>query len=213
MPFRHATSRVETEQGTPSAATPGQITALLERVRNGDVSAANELMPQVYDQLRRIARRHLSHERPGHTLQPTALVNEAYVRMFGNPPPEFSDRTHFIAFASRIMRRILVDHARARGSERRGSNGQRVEWDTAVDVAVPDRDPIRIMDLDLAIERLSRDHPSPAEVIEMRYFGGLTAEEIAEAVGRSVHVVRHEVRFAQAWLRRELSPAGSEQLG
>jgi RNA polymerase sigma-70 factor (ECF subfamily) len=193
-------------QPTSLAGTnPEQITALLERAHAGDVSAANDLMPLVYDQLRRIARKHLSRERPGHTLQPTALVNEAYLRMFGNPPPEFSGRTHFIAFASRIMRRILVDHARARGSGKRGGDGQRVEWDTSITVEMPGADrTMQIMDLDLAIERLSREHPPLGEVVEMRYFGGLTAEEIAEAVGRSVHVVRHEVRFAQAWLRREL---------
>jgi RNA polymerase sigma factor (TIGR02999 family) len=162
-------------------------------------------MPLVYDQLRRIARKHLSKERPGHTLQPTALVNEAYLRMFRNAPPEFSGRTHFIAFASRIMRRILVDHARARGSGKRGGDGQRVEWDTAVDIGLPGaRQSMQIMDLDLAIERLTREHPTLGAVIEMRYFGGLTAEQIAEAVGRTVHVVRHEVRFAQAWLRRAL---------
>jgi RNA polymerase sigma factor (TIGR02999 family) len=183
----------------PAATTAGQITALLDRIHSGDVSAANELMPRVYDQLRRIAGKHLSRERPGHTLQPTALVNEAYLRMFGNPPPEFSGRTHFIAFASRIMRRILVDHARARASGRRGGDGHRVEWDTSIDVGTPDaRGTMQILDLDLAIERLSHEHPPLGEVIEMRYFGGLTAEEIAEAVNRSVHVVRHEVRFAQA---------------
>lgn len=194
MPFSHAT---------------GQITALLDRIHSGDVSAADELMPQVYDQLRRIARKHLSHERPGHTLQPTALVNEAYLRMFGNPPREFSGRTHFIAFASRIMRRILVDHARARASGRRGGAGQRVEWDTSIQVGMPDaHGTMQILDLDLAIDRLSQEHPPLGEVIEMRYFGGLTAEEIAQAVNRSVHVVRHEVRFAQAWLRRDLLGTG-----
>lgn len=191
--------------GQPTDTTPERITALLERAHAGDVSAADELMPQVYDKLRRIARKHMSRERPGHTLQPTALVNEAYLRMFGNPPPEFTGRTHFIAFASRIMRRILVDHARSRGSGKRGGDGQRVDWDPSITVEMPGAGrTMPIMDLDLAIARLSREHPPLGEVVEMRYFGGLTAEEIASAVGRSVHVVRHEVRFAQAWLRREL---------
>lgn len=184
----------------------GQITLLLKRSRDGDPSASDELMSLVHAQLHRIAQKHLNRERPEHTLQPTALVNEAYLRMFGDAHPEFADRTHFISFASRVMRRILVDYARARGAVRRGGDGLRMGWDTAIEMEVagsPAR--VELMDLDRAIEGLSRDHPPLAEVIELRYFGGLTAEEIAVAVGRSVHVVRHELRFAQAWLRRELS--------
>jgi RNA polymerase sigma factor (TIGR02999 family) len=162
-------------------------------------------MSRVHAQLHRIARKHLYRERPGHTLQPTALVNEAYLRMFGDSHPEFADRTHFISFASRVMRRILVDYARTRGAGRRGGDGLRVDWDTAIELEVagaPQR--VELTDLDRAIDHLSRKHPPLAEVIEMRYFGGLTAEEIAVAVSRTVHVVRHELRFAQAWLRREL---------
>jgi RNA polymerase sigma-70 factor (ECF subfamily) len=179
-------------------AQGGQITELLERARAGDSSASDELMSQVHAQLHRIAQKHLYKERPDHTLQPTALVNEAYLRMF-------ADRTHFIAFASRVMRRILVDYARARGASRRGGDGLRVSWDTAIELEVagsPHR--VELMDLDRAIEGLFREHPPLGEVIEMRYFGGLTAEEIAVAAGRTVHVVRHELRFAEAWLRREL---------
>ena len=162
-------------------------------------------MAQVHAQLHRIARTHLYKERPGHTLQPTALVNEAYLRMFGDSHPEFADRTHFISFASRVMRRILVDYARARHAERRGGDSLRVDWDTAIELkAAGESHPVELTDLDQAIDRLSRAHPTLGELVEMRYFGGLTAEEIAIAVSRSVHVVRHELRFAQAWLRREL---------
>jgi RNA polymerase sigma factor (TIGR02999 family) len=189
----------------------GQITELLERARAGDTSASDELMSRVHEQLHRIARKHLHKERTDHTLQPTALVNEAYLRMFGDSHPQFADRTHFIAFASRVMRRILVDYARARGAARRGGDGLRVGWDTAIEMELagsphprPVKMGVELTDLDRAIDELSREHPPLAEVIEMRYFGGLTAEEIAEAVGRTVHVVRHEIRFAQAWLRREL---------
>jgi RNA polymerase sigma-70 factor (ECF subfamily) len=189
----------------------GQITKLLERARAGDTSASDELMSRVHEQLHRIAQKHLHKERTDHTLQPTALVNEAYLRMFGDSHPQFADRTHFIAFASRVMRRILVDYARARGALRRGGDGLRVGWDTAIEMEVAGsphpgsvKMGVELTDLDRAIEGLSREHPPLAEVIEMRYFGGLTAEEIALAVGRTVHVVRHEIRFAQAWLRREL---------
>jgi RNA polymerase sigma factor (TIGR02999 family) len=184
----------------------GEITQLLERARAGDASASDELMSRVHAQLHRIARNHLFKERRDHTLQPTALVNEAYVRMFGNSSPEFADRAHFLAFASRVMRRILVDYARSRGAARRGGDGLRVSFDTAIEMEVAGIGrPVELADLDHAIDGLFREHPLLGEVIEMRYFGGLTAEEIAEAVGRTVHVVRHEIRFAQAWMRRELS--------
>jgi RNA polymerase sigma factor (TIGR02999 family) len=183
----------------------GEITELLERSRAGDAAATGELISRTHAQLHRIAQKHLSKERPNHTLQPTALVNEAYLRMFGDAPPPLADRTHFIAVASRVMRRILVDHARARGAVRRGGDGLRVGWDTAIEMEVAGSRPrVELTDLDRAIEELYREHPPLGEVIEMRYFGGLTAEEIADAVSRTVHVVRHELRFAQAWLRREL---------
>ena len=153
-----------------------------------------------------MARRFMGRERPGHTLEPTALVNEAYLRMFGDSPPQFADRTHFIAFASRVMRRILVDYARARKAARRGGDDHRVGWDTAIEMgAGGSQYQVELTDLDLALEALSREHPQLGDVIEMQYFGGLTAEEIATAVGRTPHVVRHELRFAQAWLRRKLA--------
>jgi RNA polymerase sigma-70 factor (ECF subfamily) len=162
-------------------------------------------MSLVHDQLHGIAQKHLHKERPDHTLQPTALINEAYLRMFGGSLPQFANRTHFIAFASRVMRRILVDYARARNAARRGGSDSRVDWDTTIEMeSGGSRQRVELMDLDRAIEALGREHSQLAEVVEMRYFGGLTAEEIAAAVGRTAHVVRHELRFAQAWLRREL---------
>lgn len=183
-----------------------QITELLLRVRAGDSSASDELMPVVYAELHRIARRHLSKERQDHTLQPTALVNEVYLRMFRGSNPQFSDRAHFMAIASRIMRSILVDYARARASAKRGGHGQRIAFDTDLAMPVTYSDAlVSLLDLDLAIEALERENPSPAQVIEMRYFGGMTAEETAEVVGRSVNIVQHELRFAHAWLRRRLS--------
>jgi RNA polymerase sigma factor (TIGR02999 family) len=184
----------------------GRITELLGRARGGDDSASDELMSLVHAQLHRIAQKHLNRERPDHTLQPTALVNEAYLRMFGASQPQFADRAHFIAFASRVMRRILVDYARARKAAIRGGDDRRVEWDSAIEMEAGGPEyRVELTDLNFALEALSRDHPQVADVIEMQYFGGLTAEEIAVAVGRTAHVVRHELRFAQAWLRRKLS--------
>jgi RNA polymerase sigma factor (TIGR02999 family) len=149
---------------------------------------------------------HLRKERQDHTLQPTALVNEVYLRIFGSTIPQFSDRAHFMAIASRTMRGILVDYARARGSAKRGGNDRRITLDTGLEMAMTKSDAmVSLLDLDLAIEALARENPYLAQVIEMRYFGGMTAEETAEVVGRSVHIVQHELRFAHAWLRRKLA--------
>jgi RNA polymerase sigma factor (TIGR02999 family) len=187
-----------------------QITELLRRVRAGDESASNELIPLVYGELHRIAKNHLRNERPGHTLQPTALVNEAYLRIFRSSSPEFVDRAHFMALASRVMRRVLVDYARRRAAGHRdtsaGSDPEAV-WETiSIDAVLPALD---LLDLDLAIQELARDNPEIAAAVEMRYFGGMTAEETAEASGRTIHVVQHDLRFAHAWLRRRLARAGA----
>jgi RNA polymerase sigma-70 factor (ECF subfamily) len=183
---------------------PLPITELLHRVRGGDESARGRLMDVVYDALHRIAKGHLRKERSGHTLQPTALVHEAYLKILGHAEIQFADRAHFFAVMSRAMRRILVDHARARAAERR--NDGRVQPDPAIELeAIAGSEPMKILDLGLAIDALAREHSSLAELIEMRYFGGMTAEETAEVVGRSVHIVRHELRLAHAWLRRELA--------
>jgi RNA polymerase sigma factor (TIGR02999 family) len=185
-----------------------QITELLRRVRAGDSSASDELMPAVYAELHRIARRHLSKERHDHTLQPTALVNEVYLKMFDASNPNFSDRAHFMAIASRIMRSILVDYARARGAVKRGGHEKRIALEAYL--ATPAKQVealVSLLDLDQAIAALAVENPAPAQVIEMRYFGGMTAEETAEVVGRSVNIVQHELRFAHAWLRRRLERA------
>jgi RNA polymerase sigma-70 factor, ECF subfamily len=172
-------------------------------MRTGEASAQSELMSVVYQTLHRIAESQLRKERPDHTLQPTALVNEAYLKLFGHSEIEFADRAHFFAVVSRAMRRILVDHARARAAARR--NEGRVQLDTSIEFeAAHGVEPMKLLDLDLALDALARERSSLAELIEMRYFGGMTAEETAEVTGRSVHVVRHELRLAHAWLRREL---------
>jgi len=176
-------------------------------MRAGDESARGELMSVVYQTLHRIAESQLRKERPEHTLQPTALVNEAYLKLFGHAEIQFADRAHFFAVVSRAMRRILVDHARARAAARR--NDEQVQLDTSIEFeAGAVAEPMELLDLDLAMDALARERSSLAELIEMRYFGGMTAEETAEVVGRSVHVVRHELRLAHAWLRRELAGQG-----
>jgi RNA polymerase sigma-70 factor, ECF subfamily len=182
---------------------PPPITQLLHQLRAGDESARGELMNMVYATLHRIAQAQLRKERPDHTLQPTALVNEAYLRLFGHSEIQFADRAHFFALVSRSMRRILVDHARARAARRDDGH---IQWDPEVEVnADTGNDQLKLLELDLALNALAQEKSSLAELIEMRYFGGMTAEETAEVLGRSVHTVRHDLRLAHAWLRRKLA--------
>jgi RNA polymerase sigma factor (TIGR02999 family) len=183
-----------------------QIVALFHKVRGGDATALEELMPQVYGELRRMARAFMRRQRPGHTLQPTALVNEAFVKAFEGAPPQLADRAHFLALMARVMRQVLVDHARAHGAAKRGGADARVPWDTNIQVAAGrGGEQLNVLELQDALDALAREHPQLADVVEMHYFGGMTAEEAAAVVGRSVHVVRHDLRLARAWLRRELS--------
>ena len=184
---------------------PAQVTRLLQRLRDGERTALDELMPIMYGELHRVARAFMSRQRSGHTLQPTALVNEAYIRLFGDLEPQLANRTHFMALMSRIMRQVLVDHARSAGAAKRGGSEAHVPWDTHVEV-VDGRSTqqLKLLDLHDALDALDRENHSLAEVVEMHYFGGMTADEVARALGRSVHVVRHELRLARAWLRREL---------
>jgi RNA polymerase sigma factor (TIGR02999 family) len=184
-----------------------EIAELLRRVREGDPRASQQLMPLVYSELRTIAGRYLRKERKNHTLQPTALVNEVYLRMFGSAAPNVADKAHFLAIASQMMRRILVDYARSRATEKRGGDLHRVEA-TGFEPESDDPAFLPLLDLDRALDQLAGENPVLAQAIELRYFGGLTADEAAEATGRSVHSVRHDLRFAQAWLRRAL--AGEE---
>ena len=182
------------------------VTEILQRVRAGDRSALDELMPLVYGELRRIARAFMRRQHPGHTLQPTALVNEAFIKLFDKTKPEIGDRAHLLALMSRVMRQVLVDHARARAAEKRGGAAAHVPWDTNVEIG-PDLEtqPLKLLDLHRSLAILQRENAEVAEIVEMHYFGGMTAEEVALAVGRSVHVVRHELRFGRAWLRRTLA--------
>jgi RNA polymerase sigma factor (TIGR02999 family) len=186
---------------------PAEVTRLLQRLRSGEHGALDELMPLMYAELRRIARAHMSRQRDGHTLQPTALVNEAYLRLFGDVEPRLTDRNHFLALMSRIMRQVLVDHARSSGAAKRGGSDARVPLETSIEVndGGDAQQQLNLLDLHRALETLERENAALSQVIELHYFGGLTADEVAAAVGRSVHIVRHDLRLARAWLRRELA--------
>ncbi|HZO53472.1 MAG TPA: ECF-type sigma factor [Bryobacteraceae bacterium] len=179
---------------------------LFRKLRAGDPSALNELTPALYAEMHRIASRHLRGERSNHTLQATALVHEAYLKIFGRPAGEFTDQVHFLAVASRVMRQVLVDYARARGSQKRAGQDRNPVWTTNIEVqGEKGVELVELIELDSAISALAAEDESLARLIEMRYFGGMTAEETAEALGLSVHVVRHNLRFAQAWLRRKMT--------
>jgi len=150
----------------------------------------------LYTELRRIAAHHLSSERPDHTLEATALVHEAYIKLAAVRERSYADGVHFVSVASRVMRQVLVDHARARSAQKRHSVPERREE--------RGRDLTLIIEIDREIRALAEKDEGLARLIEMRYFGGMTAEECAEALGMSVHIVRHDLRFAEAWLRRAL---------
>jgi len=180
----------------------GSISILLQRSRDGDREAIDELLPLVYGELRRIAASYLRSQRPGHTLQPTALLNEAYIKMAGSDAQQWNDRTHFFATAASIMRNILVDHARARQAEKRGGGVVPVPLDLAGDRAIETHSDL--IALDDALCALAAFDERKARVLELRYFGGLSVEETAETLGISIATVGREARFAAAWLKREM---------
>lgn len=179
---------------------------LFEKLRTGDVMAAGQLTPVLYDELRRIAARRLRAERVDHTLQATALVHEAYLKLLNAEDRKFVDEVHFLAVASRAMRQVLVDYARSRSAKKRAGEAVRTEWTANLQAADSEKpDIVDLLELNAALDALAAESPDLVQLLEMRYFGGMTAEETAEALGKSVHVVRHDLRFAQAWLRRKMA--------
>jgi RNA polymerase sigma factor (TIGR02999 family) len=181
------------------------IQDLLARSRSGDPSAASDLVPLVYDQLRALAAHYLRAERPGHTLRPTALVHEAYLRIAQADLP-FQDRVHLLAVAATAMRRVLVDHARGRSRQKRGDGAVKVSLEEAAPLLEQNAAPVEplLTDIDDALERLAQFDPRKSRIVELLYFGGLTYDETAEAVGISPATVHREARVAKAWLRNEL---------
>ena len=180
-----------------------EITRLLVDWRNGDQAALEQLVPLVHDELRRVARRHMAHERAGHTLQATALVNEAYLRLIDIRQVNWQDRAHFFAMSSRLMRRILVDFARSKGYQKRGGGAQKVSLDEALIVSDEARQDL--VAIDDALNALAVVDSRKAQVVEMRFFGGLSVEETAEALKVSVDTVMRDWKLAKAWLLRELA--------
>ncbi|HLW75981.1 MAG TPA: ECF-type sigma factor [Bryobacteraceae bacterium] len=183
------------------------ITLRLREFAAGDKSALDQVIPLVYSELRKLANRHLRRERDAHTLQPTALVHEAYVKLIGQDQPDYRSRAHFLGVAARVMRQILIDHARARNTEKRGGGEQRCSLDESIDAAV--ERPAMLLAVDDALKTLERTDSAKARLIELRFFGGLTAEESAEVMDLPVAKIRAELRLAQAWLQRELDDSSS----
>lgn len=177
----------------------------MRRAAAGETSAASELLPHVYGQLLAIARRRMRQERPGHTLEATALVHEAYLRLVGSEDLSWSGRACFFQAAALAMRRILVEHARARGRVKRGGSVRHLPLD-ALDLAASN-DTQRILDLDAAVTRLAEHDPRAAEIVSLRFYAGLSVEETAQALGLSERTVKREWAFARAWLFNELEPS------
>jgi RNA polymerase sigma-70 factor, ECF subfamily len=180
-------------------AGSGEITAWLTNWRSGDEGAGERLFGVVYPELRQIAGRFLHHERLHHTLEPGALVNELCIRLLGSEPIAYRDRAHFFAIAAQTMRRILIDYARARTAEKRGGEQKRVSL-TAVDGWSPVAGSEDLLALDQVLSKLEKADPRAARVVELRFFGGLQEEEIAEVLGVSVITVKRDWRVARAWL-------------
>jgi len=188
-----------------------EITAVLERMASGEERAREELWGLVYDELRRIARSQMSRERPGQTLEPTALVHEAYLRLMRGADPGWENRAHFFSVAAEAMRRILIDRARRRLAQRRGGGARRVEIDL-VEIGAP-TSPEQYLELDEALTRLEGRDPQRAHVVKLRFFAGLTEDEAASALGVSPRTARRLWSGARAWLHRELARSGQAAPG
>ena len=192
----------------PSGApTPSDVTGLLLSWSNGDGAAGERLLPAIYAELHRQAERAMRRERGEHTLQATALVNEAYLRLVDQRRVEWHNRAHFFGIAAQMMRRVLVDHARGRLAAKRGGDARQVTLGHAIDAGVPadDADGVDVLALHEALERLAVLDPPQARLVELRYFGGLNIDETADALGVSPATVKREWAVARAWLRRELA--------
>ncbi len=180
-----------------------QLTSLLQQLEDGDRAAIDAVIPLVYDELKKLAKSHLRRESGVTPLETTALVHEAFLKLARGSHPSYENRAHFYGIASRLMRQILVDAARSRAAEKRGFGLENLALSEVRERELPQNR--AALDLDDALHELEKSEPLKAQMIEMRYFGGMTAEETALALSKSVHIVRRELRLAQAWLRRELA--------
>jgi len=184
-------------------ASPDQVTHLLVRWRAGDRAALDSLMPLVYEELRSLAGHYLRRERPNHTLQSTALVHEAYVRLIGQEAPEWQSRAHFFGVAARLMRQILVDHARSGRAAKRGGHSLKLALDESL--AGKEQQDLDILALNRALESLAELHPQQSQIVELRFFSGLSIEDAAEVLGLSPATVKRNWTTARAWLFREMN--------
>jgi RNA polymerase sigma factor (TIGR02999 family) len=183
--------------------SPADVTQILKDWSGGDVAAPEKLMPLVYEELRRLARNYLARERADHTLQATALVHEAYLKLADETRLTWKDRVHFYGIAARLMRRILVDHARAHNAAKRGGLEQKLTLDEARDL--PTKNAIELVALDGALENFAHTYPRKSEVVELKFFGGLDTKEISEVLQVSEKTVLRDWNFAKLWLCRELN--------
>lgn len=184
------------------SSSPSEITGLLHRWSQGDQQALDRLIPMVYDRLRQLAHHRLRDEKGGYSLDTTGLVHEAYLRLVDSPNPSVRDRSHFLALISRVMRNLLIDHARARKAEKRGGGLPSVDLDPML--RIPQSDLEAFTDLDEALNRLEAMDERQSRILEQRYFGGLSLEETASALDVSLATVKRELRSARAWLAQEL---------
>lgn len=196
------------DRGVTLEKVSGDLTVLLDRSKNGDDAALHELIPLVYAELRRIASSYLRSERRNHTLQPTALVNEVYLRMVGKNNPGYADRAHFLGIAAHIMRQILTEHARRRRAAKRGGLKTVLPLNESLDFSAERA--FTVIAVDDALTALASIDPEQARMVELRFYSGMTAEEIAGLTGTSVHRVRHLHRIALAWLHREVHKTGGD---
>jgi RNA polymerase sigma factor (TIGR02999 family) len=183
------------------------VTALLVDWIGGDTAALDKLLPLVHGELRRLAKRQMAGERPGHVLQATALVNEVYLKLIDIRRVQWQDRAHFFAMAARLMRRVLVDFARAGKNQKRGGAMQRITFDQ--DLPATGETPEDLIAIDEALAAFAREYERKAQVVELRFFGGLSVEETAEVLNISPETVMRDWKFAKGWLMRELSRAGA----
>lgn len=185
--------------------TEGEVTRLLAQLSEGRIGAEEALLPLVYDELHSLAHQFMRGERPGHTLQTTALVHEAYLRLGGEHGASWESRAHFLRMASKAMRRILIDHARRKRTDKKGGERKREPLDG---VTVSDgKSPVDVLLLNSALEKLAEVDPRTVEMVELRFFGGLTVEETAKVMGVSPRMLMYDWRMAKAWLRQELGDA------
>jgi RNA polymerase sigma factor (TIGR02999 family) len=194
--------------------TSADVTALLSELTKGNPEASSKLVPLVYDQLRRLADSYMRRERTGHTLQTTALVHEAYLKLLGQHSVDWQNRAHFFGIAAQVMRRVLIDHARSHVRDKRGGGREHVQLDEAL-VFSPERSG-EFLELNAALERLAAVDSRQAQIVEMRFFGGLTVEETAEVLRISPKTVKRDWSVAKAWLHGELKGgygSAAEQVG